>query len=342
MGKNIEVWMHLEVDSGSDGFFITPRTSEYVKMRLNDISNIIKITGPFKVTQIVNNFIPMGDIIGNPCEYLKWNNYTHFLVDWAISHKNLSFSGMNPPSFDEWKNNEDNRDDAGTEDLSSEDSSDNGKDISSDDVCEPTRQHHPISESQDEIDSCCINRTEVAERLKTAREKVGITKSVLAARTGLSEPIIECYESGNEFMDPYDVPCISDELGISVRYLLFGDKTPKYSPVFFDYPMDFPRLMQGPQHKVLKFIDNIRRLVPNDIRRLDGTGHIETLDGINNIVVTDNVASFSVIRRYANTWRWMNESQYLGEAEVIMALNQYLRSPRMKAISTPEIIPYIS
>ena len=73
-----------------------------------------------------------------------------------------------------------------------------------------------------EADETAQFRTEVALRLKKAREDAGLTQSELAQRIGITQQQISYAESGEKLLGTAKIVKLADALGVTTDYLLTG------------------------------------------------------------------------------------------------------------------------
>jgi|5B_taG_2_1085324.scaffolds.fasta_scaffold322204_1 ribosome-binding protein aMBF1 (putative translation factor) len=65
----------------------------------------------------------------------------------------------------------------------------------------------------------------VGERLKLAREALGLTQTALAEKLGIKQNVLSQWESGKQLIDPLIAALLSSKLGITTDYIYVGNET---------------------------------------------------------------------------------------------------------------------
>lgn len=66
----------------------------------------------------------------------------------------------------------------------------------------------------------------IGNRIRRAREEIGITQEELAARVGKSQDSISLYENGTRGVQSSDLPAFAEALNVHVNYF-YGDVYPE-------------------------------------------------------------------------------------------------------------------
>jgi transcriptional regulator with XRE-family HTH domain len=96
--------------------------------------------------------------------------------------------------------------------------------------------------------------TNFPDRLREARERLGLSQTELAERSGLQPSAVSHFETGKRAPSFENLKRLSDALAVSVDYLLGRGEEPKGSgPMVEQLFRDFNRMSAADQESIAKF-----------------------------------------------------------------------------------------
>ena len=87
--------------------------------------------------------------------------------------------------------------------------------------------------SQEKVDSADEQRLLLAQRLREAREYVGLSQEDVAAALGVSRPAVTNFEAGTRKVEAVELDKLSQLYGQTVQYLLTGESATSDSRLAF-------------------------------------------------------------------------------------------------------------